>query len=104
MSGAIDVTNCSLVEIIKAAYSLSESRGLGILQSAAGPLTDDEAKAYIRPDGNAYLDYVKGRAVKLNLAMCDGRRLIYADRWFDHSDAQLKQLLAVAISLGGRPV
>ena len=39
------------------------------------------------------MDYVRGRSIKLRIYRTkDGREYIY-DRWYDHSDEQLRELL-----------
>lgn len=93
--GMIDVTGVDLVELAKAAYDLSRPQGLGFLHFTPDPLTDEEAQSLLR-DADSHLalslDYVHGRAVKLTVYR-DGDTLSMRDRWYDHSQSQLQELL-----------
>jgi hypothetical protein len=93
----IEVTGLSLTKMAQAAYDLSGPQGLGHLHYQEGGLSDEEAEALWkreRPDGYCALamDYVKGRACKFSVHREDGR-LYINNRWFDHSDADLAELL-----------
>lgn len=96
----IDVTEYDLAALIKNAYTLSVPMGLGMLHFKAGPLSDEQVCAII--EAGAYhsrseiavnMDYVNGRAVKLTVFRKEDRLYIRKE-WYDHSDADLKELLA----------
>lgn len=93
MNEKIDLTGVDLVKLIQAAYNLSAPQGLGLMQFTAAPLTEDEAKRFIRQNGGVDADYINGRAVKLTV-FSDNGRLWMRDSWYDHTDVQLRQLLA----------
>lgn len=96
----IDITGVDLVKLTQEAYRLSSPRGLGFLQAQPGPLPEDEARALVEQDAlNKFvalaLDYVAGRAVKL-VVFRRGDRLAVANAWFDHTPADLVDLLVAA--------
>ncbi len=98
MSDRIDVTGVDLVELAKAAYDLSEPRGLGFLHAREGGLSHEDAVVLVDefpdlPHLRLYMDYVHGRGCKLTASREDDRLFISA-RWYDHTDEQLRQLLA----------
>ena len=90
----IDVTDCKLTDIAKAAYDLSEPVGMGFLHYEPGSLTDEEAESLVTDNARCplSLDYVKGRCCKLTVFAHDGRRYI-PDNWYDHTAGQLITLL-----------
>jgi hypothetical protein len=95
---AIDVTGIDLVKFAQDVYDLSSPQGLGFIHATPAPLADDEARAIVereRPGGFIALsmDYVRGRACKMSVHR-EGEKLTIPDRWFDHSDDQLDELLA----------
>lgn len=97
-AGRIEVTGVSLENLVRAAYNPSEPRGLGHLHFKPGDLSDEDVAAIIDRGKNSRLhavrmDYVNGRAVKFNVRR-DGDRLFIQNRWYDHSDNQLRDLLA----------
>lgn len=101
-SNMIEITGCDLTKLVKAAYSLSKPQGMGFLQFKPGDLSDEET-AEILARGTktepVSMDYVLGRACKLDVFCDENNRLWILDDWFDYSDAQLAQLLhAIDIS------
>ena len=97
MEGLIEVTEDKLVDLAKAAYDLSNPQGLGHLHFQPGGLTDDEAKQLVERCAKdkfcaLSMDYVKGRACKFTVYRREGKLWINKDRWFDHSEHQLKVL------------
>ena len=101
--GMIEVTGVDLRDMLRAAYRLSSPQGLGFLHARDGELDDAMVEEIIsRDDGNKWTaigtDYVHGRAMKFSVRRYDGRLYIQR-RWFDHSQAQLAELLsAVGLS------
>lgn len=93
----VEITGCDLVAFIKKAYELSRVQGMGTLHARPGSLSDDDAQAIIsqRKEGPISIDYLHGRAVKLTIHRF-GQRLVVGKRWFDHSQDELRELLAVA--------
>ena len=90
----IDVTNVDLVKMIKKVYDLSRPQGLGFIHFTPVPLSDEEASSYVQKDGTVDMDYVKGRACKFNVFKDrDNGSLYIHSPWYDHTDAQLKELL-----------
>ena len=89
--------NVDVRKLIREAYNLSSPQGLGFLHNYEGELSEREiddiakrAKEFGRP---VSMDYVRGRSIKLRIYRTkDGREYIY-DRWYDHSDEQLRELL-----------
>lgn len=103
-AGRIEVTGVTLEALVRAAYNPSQPRGLGHLHFQPGDLSDEDIAAIIdRGKGSRLhaisMDYVKGRAVKFD-ARRDGDRLFIKNRWYDHSDTQLRNLL---VSVGLSP-
>lgn len=92
MDGFIEITGCDLIALIKKAYALSSPQGMGFLHFKEGGMSDEEAKRIIESPRGVDMDYVHGRAVKFWVKK-DGDRMFVRDRWFDHSDSQLKELL-----------
>jgi len=100
----IDVTSVNLVTLAKEAYKLSVLQGLGFLHFEEGGLTDEEAQGIVdsyKDDKMVALsmDYVKGRACKMHVHREKGKLHIRSP-WYDHTDAQLKELLiAIQVEL-----
>ena len=92
----IDVTGIDLVKFVQKCYELSVPFGLGALHFTSQPLSDEEAEKLIavtgRGDIAVSLDYVGGRACKMHVFK-KGDRLEITDRWYDHTNEQLSQLL-----------
>jgi len=88
----IDVTGVDIIKFIQKVYELSQPQGLGLLHFRSGDLTEEDAKSFIRDDGEVHLDYVKGRSCKMNVTKEDGKLLI-RNSWYDHTDSQLSELL-----------
>lgn len=93
----IDITGVDLKELAKAAYDLSRPQGMGFLHFEEGALTDEEAASLIQEGsrGDRFpldMDYVKGRACKLHVIK-EGDKLYINDRWYDHSENDLIELL-----------
>jgi hypothetical protein len=84
--------------IVKEAYNLSVPQGLGFLHYQAGTLDDAVIDDLINDDGTVRIDYLAGRAVKLNIHKDkkDGK-LYLPERWFDHTEEQLYKLLDIAM-------
>jgi hypothetical protein len=63
----IDITGVDLVKFVQAVYDLSKPQGLGFMHFRTGPLSDQDAKKCLPPDGRIAVDtdYVNGRACKL---------------------------------------
>lgn len=83
--------------LIKAAYNLSSPSGLGCLHYRPGELPDDAIDeilgrgTYRTP---VIMDYVYGRAVKLDVHRDEEGRLWIYGKWYDHIDEDLTILLA----------
>ena len=97
MENMIKITGVDLRAFVQAVYDLSRPQGLGVLHYQEGSLTDEEADMILNTAfsyaGLALaLDYVHGRACKMSVYREDGD-LFISNRWFDHSDSQLAELL-----------
>lgn len=88
----IDVTDVDMVKFVQKVYELSQPQGMGMLHFQPGGLTSDEAEELVEADGTVSLDYVKGRSCKMYTRKDNGR-LVIGDKWYDHTDAQLSELL-----------
>lgn len=94
----IDITGVDLVKFAQKAYVLSMPQGLGFLHYTPAPLSDEEAKKIVECSkgfvGGIVLsmDYVNGRACKMNVWEKNGK-LHITDSWYDHTDDQLRRLL-----------
>jgi hypothetical protein len=96
--GAVDLPN-----VIRAAYELSGSQGLGFLHYRQGGFSDEEIDAIIgRESGGgtapivAGMDYVNGRSVKMYVRKEPSTGDLYVKhRWYDHSRGELEDLLGV---------
>lgn len=101
--GMIEVTGIPLEALVLAAYRPSRAQGLGHMHYEAGDLTESEVSAIIERGKTdrmfaVYTDYVKGRSLKFKVQRKNGLHFI-ENRWYDHSDGQLKDLLtAVGLS------
>ena len=100
--GLIDVTECDLAVMIRAAYSLSRQKGMGTLDPLGriGMLSDgqvDEIVARSKNDPlNAVLiDDLNGRNVQFHVRR-DGDRLFIDNAWPEHSDHEFAVLLTQA--------
>ena len=84
-----------LPDLIRNAYALSRAQGLGFLQNHKTEISDDVVEQIIKPEGRiaASMDYVNGRACKMTVFRREGQ-LFIDPRWYDHSTAQLKELLS----------
>ncbi len=95
MEDQIEITGVNLVELVKRAYDLSNPQGLGFIHYKDGGLSDEQANSLI-DENDRYpvsLDYVCGRACKLDVFKSDDERLYIRNKWYDHSAQQLKDLL-----------
>jgi hypothetical protein len=96
MENKIDITGVNLREFIKAAYDLSRPQGLGFIHARSGPLADEVVDEILKSGGRrhaARMDYVLGRAVKMNIFDDDGQLTIH-DTWYDHTPEDLDELLS----------
>lgn len=99
----IDLTGIDKVAFAKAVYALSECKGLGYLQMKAGPLPDGDAEEIASAD-EFRMDYVYGKCCKMFLKEEDGK-LTAGDSWYDHTDAQYRELLSqFGLSMNHDPV
>ena len=94
---SIDITDVDLIKFAKVVYSLSEPQGLGLLHFREGELSDEEAKEITERSADSNfmalgMDYVRGRSCKMTVRKEKGRLKIN-DQWYDHSQAQLQELL-----------
>lgn len=92
MDNYIEITGCNLIALVKKAYALSRPQGLGHLHYREGELSDEQAQQIINTPGGIDMDYVHGRAVKFWVKY-EGDRMFVPKRWYDHTDAQLRELL-----------
>lgn len=92
MDNHIEITGCDLVALVKKAYALSRPQGLGFLQHREGELSDADAQQIVDSPRGINMDHVHGRAVKFRVRT-EGDRLFVQDSWYDHTDAQLRELL-----------
>lgn len=94
--GMIDVSGCDVRELVRAAYDLSVPQGLGFLHYTPDSLSEEEIDEILAMPSMAHclvnMDYVKGRACKFNVWQ-EGESLQIANPWYDHTDAQLTELL-----------
>jgi len=88
----IDITDVDMVKFVQKVYDLSRPQGMGMLYFLDGSLSDEDSKRYIDDDGTVSMDYVSGRACKMNTRNSGGR-IVMNDSWYDHSDAQFAELL-----------
>jgi hypothetical protein len=88
----IDVTSVDMVKFAQKVFELSAPQGYGFMHFTKTPLDEKEAESMIAPDGTLDMDYVHGRACKMNVRIKDGKKVI-RDQWYDHTSEQLKQLL-----------
>lgn len=92
----IDITGVDLAKFVKDVYDLSRPQGMGFLHARDGALDDATVAQIIaqteRKPLRLYMDYVHGRACKMGVSEKDGKLLIN-DRWFDHSEHALNELL-----------
>jgi hypothetical protein len=102
----IEITGTDMRAFVKAVYALSVPVGLGILHFIDGELDGDSVDDVLACSGRnpAIMDYVRGRACKMTVHEFDGRWFIN-DRWFDHSEHQLEQLLKMpGVTVAARDV
>lgn len=98
MENMIEITGVDLPRFVQKVYELSVPAGLGFLHFQDGGLPIAEAKriAEIYKDGEKIaldMDYVRGRACKM-VVLREGKKLFMRKAWYDHTDAQLKELLS----------
>ncbi len=98
-SDMIEITGADLCAIVKAAYRLSQPRGLGFLHFTPGDMTDEQASEIVNmqrrdPRIALNLDYIGGRAVKLTVWRDTDGRLWTAKKWYDHTTNDMCELLA----------
>lgn len=91
----IEIPAEKLPDLIRNAYAISRAQGLGFLQNHKTEISDDAVEKIIKPEGPiaACMDYVNGRSCKMTVFRREGR-LFIDNRWYDHSTAQLKELLS----------
>lgn len=99
MENMIDITGTDLVKLAQEAYARSHPQGLGFMHARDGGLSQEDAQQLVnreRADGHVALDmdYVHGRAVKLTVFReRESGKLFIGQRWYDHSQDQLRDLL-----------
>jgi hypothetical protein len=100
LAGYTEITGVDLVALVQRAYDLSTPVGLGRLQYVPGPLSREDAACLVQEHATrarfaVSLDYVRGRAVKLDVWRADGapERLFLPPEWYDHTDEQRARLL-----------
>ena len=106
MDNCIEITGVDLKTFVKKVYELSSPQGMGMMHFTPEPMTDEMADKIISrghddcgfptrqsDDRPVNMDYVGGRACKMNV-MKKEDKLWISNSWYDHTDAQLKQLLA----------
>lgn len=92
----IDISNVDFHKFVKEVYELSQPQGMGHMHFKPGPLSDEQAAQIVgqlEKYGSISMDYVNGRACKMHVFMRDGKWQI-ADKWYDHSEADLEMLLS----------
>lgn len=93
----VDVTDCDLREIVKAAYDMSSPQGMGHLHFDPAPLTEEEVDSVMKnfPVGGVLvsLDYVKGRSCKFHVHE-DAKGRYIQSPWYDHTDQQFAELVS----------
>lgn len=94
----IEITGVDLRALVRAAYDLSQPQGMGFLHAKDGPIPEEQVEKVIAkgedyPRRPVSMDYVLGRAVKLTVFRDDDDRLWIYNRWYDHGDWQLTELL-----------
>lgn len=97
--GMIEVTGVPLEKLVRAAYEPSRQQGLGIFDMSGqhGGLPDDQVAEIVERGKDdrmlaVSMDYVNGRSCKFSVRR-DGERLFINNKWYDHSDNQLRDLL-----------
>ena len=100
--GMIDVTDCELPVLIRAAYSLSRQKGMGTLDPLGriGMLSDGQVGEIIDRSKNdplnaVLIDDLNGRNVQFHVRRA-GDRLYIDNHWPEHSDHELAVLLTQA--------
>jgi len=92
----IDITGVDLVRFVKEVYALSVPQGMGVLHAQIGAMSNEDAETLVNRESMPHvalsLDYVRGRACKMTVFR-NGERLEIDDKWFDHTDAELAELL-----------
>jgi hypothetical protein len=94
----IDVSKASIADLIKHAYALSHSHGLGLLHFEPGDLDDETLKSVANNPHNRggvtmiHMDYIKGRSVKMTIYLKGDKKYIL-NRWYGHSPADLERFL-----------
>jgi hypothetical protein len=91
----IQLGNVDLVKFAQAAYALSKPQGMGRMHYIPGELQEWDARELVRQEGDCVLsmDYVHGRACKMNVFRNATGGLEIREAWYDHTDAQLAELL-----------
>lgn len=88
----IHISSDKVEEAVRAAYDLSEVRGLGILQARDGELDQETVDLIVTSRRGVSMDYVHGRCCKFHLYQHDGEQYCQPE-WFDHSRRDLVELL-----------
>ena len=101
----IEITGCDLRVLVRTAYNLSVSLGMGHLHFRPGELDEETVYDIVNQkesmDTVLGMDYVHGRSVKLTVHK-DGDRLYIHNAWFDHTPRQLQALLqAIGVKEAG---
>lgn len=81
-------------KVLKALYDNSRPLGMGILHYDPSPMTEAQAKEYVKRNTDLRIDYLQGRVMKVNLAGDE------FDEWLYDRDngpgAALKAISAIA--------
>lgn len=92
-----DITLANLAEVAKAAYDLSEPKGMGFLHFTPGALPDEHAEGLVKvcegdPHIALHIDYLHGRCCKL-VVFRRREQLFVQAKWYDHTESQMRELL-----------
>ncbi len=84
---SVSVRGLDLIEVARALYAGSKAQGLGVLHFEPGDLTRQEAEEVlgIGVDGipTLYMDYVKGRVIKVDLVHLRGEEQTFVSCGYD---------------------
>lgn len=93
MEGYIEITGCDLTKFVKEVYALSRPQGMGFIHYKNEPLSDEDAGEILKRGKNIAMDYVNGRSCKMYVRKEENGTLWINDRWYDHSEQDLSELL-----------
>ena len=91
----IEIDPTKIVELIQFAYVRSRPQGMGLFHFMNEPMSKEQASEIISiwHPKDIYMDYIRGRAVKLTIMRTENNQYWINPFWFDHTIREFYELV-----------